>query len=265
MMEAGGRVLVMLAFAAATFAAEGASALTIRRSCRDGIVGQRTDQAGRLTTSCDTDRQCDGTCSFTMPLCDAAGCRTETITVPVRSAQLTRKALSTGATPTRLLLRCRPTPRSVGCLPPATTSTTTTTIIGGPTTTRGTNVPGQTTTSTTIGLIRHPRITSTTTTTGASTSFPFPSITTTSLIPIPCLGGDRECDGLSTACAMGFCGFDQFCKQAFFCVRPDSEATCVLDEAAICLTPADCPRLVGDECRLCYLNRCVTAPAPACF
>jgi len=64
---------------------------------------------------------------------------------------------------------------------------------------------------------------------------------------------------------MGFCGFDQFCKQACFCVRPDSEPTCVLDEAAICLTPADCPRLVGDECRLCYLNRCVTAPAPACF
>src|SRR6187401_2248859 len=123
------------------------------------------------------------------------------------------------------MLRCRPTPRSVLCIPTATTSTTT---IGGPTTTMaggggGGHFPRQTTT--TQGLIG---ASTTSTITTTSTSCTFASSTTTSLVPVPCQG-DFDCDGFSSACAIGFCGFDELCKQTCFCLRPDGERTCVLD------------------------------------
>ena len=63
MREISGGVVVAFIALAATIAAESASARTIRRLCRDGVVADRTDRSGR-TTSCDVDQQCDGTCSF---------------------------------------------------------------------------------------------------------------------------------------------------------------------------------------------------------
>ena len=253
----GGVVVVVLVVAAA-IAADGASARTIRRLCRDGVIADRT--SGRVTTSCDVDHQCDGTCSFELPVCDATSCQTQTFTVPARSTRPERMALTPGGAPAKLMLRCRPTPRSLRCIPPATTSTT---IIGGPTTTiagggGGGQIPLQTTT--TLGLVRG-TTTSTSTTFGTSSTFPS-STTTTSLVPVPCQN-DFDCDGFSSSCAVGFCGLRHICEQACVCLRRDGDRTCVPEVAALCLTPADCPR-TRDQCRLCYLNLCVTAPAPAC-
>src|SRR5262249_23749237 len=150
-----------------------------------------------------------------------------------------RMALTPGGARARLLLRCRATPRSLRCIPPATT--TTTTILGGSTTTMaddgGGQIPLQTTT--TIGLVRG--------TTSSTTSRSTPSIilssstTTTSLVPVPCQT-DFDCDGFSSACAIGFCGVRHLCEQACVCIRPDQKRTCEPDEAVECLTPADCPR-----------------------
>lgn len=259
MRGVSGRVVVLLVLAVA-IAAGDASARAIRRLCRDGVIANRTDRSGRLTMSCDVDHQCDGICSFELPVCDAATCQTQTFAVPVRSARPERMALTPGAAPVKLVLRCRPTPRSVLCIAPATTSTTTMAGGGG----GGGHLPRQTTT--TQGAIVASTTSTTSTITTTSTSCTFASTTTTSLVPVPCQG-DFDCDGFSSACAIGFCGFDELCKQTCFCLRPDGERTCVLDEALPCLTPADCPRLIGDRCHLCYLNRCVTAPAPVpgCF
>ena len=260
MMRAlSGRVVVLVVVAAA-IAANDASARTIRRVCRDGVIAGRT---GRVTTSCDVDHQCDGTCSFELPVCDATTCQTQTFTVPVRSTRPERLALTPGAAPAKLMLRCRPTPRSLRCIAPATTTTTT---VGGPTTTSaggggGGQIPLLTTT--TLGLVRG---TTTSTSTTPSTSSTFAtSSTTTSLVPVPCQN-DFDCDGFSSTCAVAFCGVRQLCEQACVCRRPDGERTCEVAEAALCLTPADCPGPIGrDVCRVCYLNRCVTEPAPACF
>jgi hypothetical protein len=256
-----GRVMVLLVLAAA-IAADDAAARTIRRLCRDGVIADRTDRSGRLTTSCDVDQQCDGTCSFAIPVCDATTCRTQTFTVPVRTTRPERMALTPGAAPAKLMLRCRPTPRSLRCIAPTTTSTTT---IDGSTTTiadgggGGGQIPRQTTT--TRGLI-HASTTSTLTTT--STPCTCASTTTTSLVPVPCQG-DFACDGFSSACAIGFCGVRQLCEQTCVCIRPDHERTCDVDEAATCLTPADCPSLIGNRCHVCYLNLCVAASAQSCF
>jgi hypothetical protein len=252
-----GRVVMTLLLVAEAIASGDASAATIRRTCRDGVIA---DRSGRVTTSCDVDRQCDGRCSFELPVCDGTSCQTRTFSVPIRGARTERMAVSLGAAPARVLLRCRPTPRSVRCVPPVTTTTTT---VGGPTTTMGSGLPGPTT-STSLRLVGRASTSSTSTTTSTSGTGPSSSSTTTSLVPIPC-EGDVDCDGLSSACAQGFCARDQLCAQSCFCVTPDRERTCALDEAVPCLTPNDCPRFVGDGCRLCYLNRCVIAPAPACF
>jgi len=265
MMRAlSGRVVVLVVVAAA-FAADDASARTIRRLCRDGVIANRTDGSGRVTTSCDVDHQCDGTCSFELPVCDATTCQTQTFTVPAKSTRPERMALAPGAAPAKLMLRCRPTPRSLRCIPPVTTSTvtTSTTMIGGPTTTMagGGQIPLVTTTS--LGLVRGTTTSSSTTTKSTSSTFAT-STTTTSLMPVPCQN-DFDCDGFSSACATGFCGLRQLCEQTCECVRPDRARTCEPDEAARCLTPADCPRLIGDACRVCYLNLCVTASAQACF
>ena len=257
-----GGVVVVLVVAAA-IAADDASARTIRRLCRDGVIADRT--SGRVTTSCDVDHQCDGTCSFELPVCDATACQTQTFTVPARSTRPERMALTPGAAPAKLMLRCRPTPRSLRCIPPATTSTTTT-LIGGPTTTiagggGGGQIPLSTTT--TLGLVRG-TTSSTSSTTSTSSVFASSTTTSTSLVPVPCQN-DFDCDGFSSACAIGFCGRRQLCEQLCVCVGPDHERTCAPDEAASCLTPADCPRVIGEACRACYLNLCVTTPAPGCF
>jgi hypothetical protein len=254
-----GRAVVLLVVAAAV-AADDASARTIRRLCRDGVIANRTNPSERQTTSCDVDNQCDGVCSFELPVCDGTTCQTQTFTVPAKSTRPERVALTPGAAPAKLMLRCRPTPRSLRCIPPVTTSTTT---IGGPTTTMagGGHVPRQTTT--TQGLVRG--TTSSTSSTTSTSSIFASSTTSTSLVPVPCQG-DFDCDGFSSPCAIPFCGIDELCKQTCVCLRPDRERTCELDEATPCLTPADCPRLIGgDGCRVCYLNRCVTTPAPGCF
>jgi hypothetical protein len=118
------------------------------------------------------------------------------------------------------------------------------------------------TTSTSIGPSRRSTTSSTSTTT--STLDTLVTSTSTTLPFIPCQN-DFQCDGLSTVCAVPFCDDDEACSRICVCVRPDRERTCELAEATPCLTPADCPRPIGDGCRLCYLNRCVTAPAPGCF
>ena len=252
-------VVVALLALAATIAADDAAARTIRRLCRDGVIA---NGSGRLTTACDVDHECDGTCSFELPVCDATTCQTHTFTVPARTTRPERVALTPGGAPAKLMLRCRPTPRSLRCIPPATTTTTT---IGGPTTTTqgddGGHIPLQTTT--TVRLVRA-TTTSTTSSTSTSSIVVNSTTTSTSLAPVPCQN-DFDCDGFSSACAIAFCGLRDRCEQACVCLSPDHERTCDLDEAATCLTPADCPRTIGDACRVCYLNRCVTAPGPGCF
>jgi hypothetical protein len=91
-----GRVVVLLVSVVA-MAAGDASARTIRRLCRDGVIGIRTDRSGNVTTACDVDHQCDGICSFELPVCDATTCETQTFAVPVRSRRPERMALTPGA------------------------------------------------------------------------------------------------------------------------------------------------------------------------
>jgi len=254
MLGSSGRVLVMLAFVTASVAAEDASARTLRRSCRDGLIAQRTDRSGLLAMSCDIDGQCDGVCSFELPVCETSPCQTGTFTVPVGRTRRESIAVEPGAAPTKLVLRCRATPRSVPC---ATVTTTT----GGPTTTRPAHHPGLTTT-TRVGRVQPETTSSTTTTT--STSFTIPTSTTTIEFLIPCQR-DADCDGLATACAVSFCGVDETCVQTCVCLTAELDRTCSLIAAMPCLTPADCRGPDDAVCSVCYLNRCVTDPAPACF
>jgi hypothetical protein len=248
MLGTSGRVLVLLAFVAAAVTAEDASARTLRRSCRDGLVAQGTDHSGLLAMPCDIDGQCDGVCSFELPVCGTSPCQAATFTVPVGSTRRERIALEPGAVPTKLVLRCRATPRSVPC----TTVTTTT----GPA-----HQPGLTTT-TRLRLVGPETTSSTSTTTSASSTIPTSTTAPTSQIPCQ---RDADCDGLATACAVGFCGIDETCMQTCVCLTPELDRTCSLAATQPCLTPADCPAAADAACRVCYLNLCVTAPAPACF
>jgi hypothetical protein len=254
MLGTSGRVLVLLAFVAAAVAAENASARTLRRACRDGLIAQRTDHAGLLAMSCDVDGQCDGVCSFELPVCGTSACQAGTFPVPVGSTRRERIAVEPGAAPTKVVLRCRPTPRSIPC---ATVTTTT----DGPTTTSPAHQRGPTTT-TRVRLI-HPETTSSTTTT-TSTSFTILTSTTARTLPVPCQR-DADCDGLATACAVSFCGISETCVQTCVCVTPELDRTCSLVDATPCLTPADCAGPDDAACVVCYLNLCVTDPAPACF
>jgi hypothetical protein len=254
MLGTSGRVLVMLAFVAAAVTAEDASARTLRRSCRDGLIAQRTDHSGLLAMPCDIDGQCDGVCSFDLPVCGTSGCQAETFSVPVGSTRREQIAVEPGAAPTKLVLRCRATPRSVPC---ATVTTTT----GGPTTTGPAHQPGLTTT-TRLRRVGPETTSSTTTTTSASSTIP--TSTTAPTLLIPCQR-DADCDGLATACAVGFCGIDETCVQTCVCLTPELDRTCSLAATQPCLTPADCPRPGDASCVVCYLNLCVTEPAPACF
>ena len=240
------RVLVMLAFVAAASIVVDASAATLRRSCRDGLIAHRTDDSGGHTMSCDVDGRCDGVCSFELE----AG----TFTVPVGKTRRERITGEPGTTPTKLVLRCRPTPRNLQC----TTFTTTT---GGASTTTPAPSPGPTTT-TRVRLVNPETTSSTTTTISTSSST---SSTIIRPLPIPC-GTDFDCEGFTTSCAVSFCGFDGLCAQTCVCFDTDFRRTCSLDEALSCLTPDDCPGRLDDlVCRVCYLNLCVTDPAPACF
>jgi hypothetical protein len=244
----------MLAFVAAAVTAQDASARTLRRSCRDGLVAQRTDLSGLLAMSCDIDGQCDGICSFELPVCGTSPCQAGTFTVPVGRTRRERIAVEPGAAPTTLVLRCRATPRSVSC---ATVTTTT----GEPTTTSPAHQLGPTTT-TRVGLVRSDTTSSTTTT--ISTSSTILTSTTAPTVLIPCQR-DADCDGLATACAVSFCGVDETCVQTCVCLTPELDRTCSLAAAQQCLTPADCFGPDDAACLVCYLNLCVTDPAPACF
>lgn len=250
MFTISARVFVVLALAAVPITAGDASARTIRRSCRDGARTPRANPG----VSCDVGAQCDGICSFSVPVCGASTCQDETLTVPVGSTRRERIAVEAGAAPAMLVLRCR-AGRTAECV---TITVTTTTAVS--TTTRFAHRPERTTT-TTRGLVNPSSSTSSTTT---STSVFMPSSTSTSIVPIPC-GTDADCDGLATACTVGVCTIDSLCAQICVCVTPDLDRTCALEEATPCLVPDDCPGLGDAACRVCYLNLCVTAPAPACF
>ena len=254
MLGASGRLLVVLTLAAAGITAEDASARRVRQSCRDGVIAHRADRSGRATVSCDVDGRCDGVCSFEIPVCTASTCTSGTFTVPVRTTRREDIVVEPGAAPTKFVLRCRPTPRVVRCV-------TVTTTTSGPTTTGPAHLPGLTTTTRT-GPVGPTSTSSTTTTTGASFTIGS-STTTSSTLPIPCLR-DADCDGLATACAVSSCGANGICVQTCVCVTPELDRTCSLDDAATCLTPDDCPGRDIIACRVCYLNRCVTAPGPGC-
>jgi hypothetical protein len=249
MLTISARMFVVLALASVPITAGDASARTIRRSCRDGVSTHRANP----DVSCDVGGQCDGICSFSVPVCGASTCQDETLAVPVGSTRRERIAVEPGAGPTTLVLRCRPTGRDAECV-------TVTTTTGGPTTTRFGHLPERTTT-TSLGLVNGSSSTSSTTT---STSSSMPRSTSTSIMSFPCQT-DADCDGLATACAVGVCRPDARCAQTCVCVTPDLDLTCSLDAATLCLTPDDCPELRDGACRVCYLNLCVTAPAPACF
>src|SRR6185369_4183606 len=164
-----------------------------------------------------------------------------TFTVPVGSTRRERIAMEAGAAPTKLVLRCRATPRSVPC---ATVTTTT-----GPA-----HQPGLTTT-TRLRRVGPETTSSTTTTTSASSTIPTSTTAPTSLIPCQ---RDADCDGLATACAVSFCGIDETCVQTCVCLTPELDRTCSLAATQPCLTPADCPAPDNAACRVCYLNLCVT-------
>jgi hypothetical protein len=249
MLGPSGRVLVLLAFVATAVTAEDASARTLRRSCRDGLAAERTDRSGLLGVSCDVDGQCDGLCSFEVPVCGTSPCQAVTLTVPVGSTRRERIAVEPGAAPAKLVLRCRPTPPSVPC---ATTTTTTSPA----------HEPGPTTT-TRPRLVRPDTTSSTTVTVSTSSTVPTSTSTTAPAFLIPCRR-DADCDGLATACAVGFCGIDETCVQVCTCLTPELDRTCSPAAAMPCLTPADCPGPDDAACRVCYLNLCVTEPAPAC-
>src|SRR5690348_6943697 len=140
MRTASPRVLLALAFAAAAFRVEDAGARAIRRTCRDGVVGARSEPG----VSCDVDGRCDGACTFAVPACGTTGCAQALVTVPAAGTRRARIALAPGAAPTTLVLRCRPRSRAVDCV-------TITTTTGGPTTTSPPHGGG--TTSTTRGLV----------------------------------------------------------------------------------------------------------------
>jgi len=71
----------------------------------------------------DADAGAGGFCWLSRPGGDGATCQTPTFTVPVGSARPERVALTPGAAPQTLMLRCRPTPRSLRCITPGTTTT----------------------------------------------------------------------------------------------------------------------------------------------
>ena len=237
-------VLVVLALAAAAITTADASARIIRRSCRDAVMSSRAD----AMVSCDVDLQCDGVCSFEVPVCDASSCRPETFTVPARTTQRVDVAVEPGAAPAKLVLHCRPAPRFVDCTPIATTTSTTAPAHAVTTTTRRRLVLRTTSTSST----------------STSTSSTAPTSTSTTIITIPC-GRDPDCDGLASTCSVGVCGVDALCVRICVCVTPRLDRTCSIDDATQCLLPDDCPAADDAACRVCYLNRCVTSPAPSCF
>src|SRR5262245_56701671 len=117
MLGASGRFLVILALATA-LTSEHASARTVR--CRERVLTNRTDRAGRGPVSCEVEGRCDGLCAFEVPVCSAATCPTEELVVPVGRTRRERVALQAGDQPTKLVLRCRPAPRGIPC-PSSTT------------------------------------------------------------------------------------------------------------------------------------------------
>jgi hypothetical protein len=254
MLGASRRGFIGLALAAAAIMAEDASARTIRRSCRDGLFAHRADRSGRPGMSCDVDGLCDGVCSFELPAYGTSPCEAGTLTVPVGKTRRERIDVEAGAAPTNLVLRCRPTPRLAHCL------TVTTTTTAGPSTTHPVR-PARPTTTTGVRLVG-PGSTSSTTTISSSSIIPTSSTTSTSLIPCRT---DANCDGLETACSVSFCSSGGTCVQTCVCLTTELDRTCSLDAAAPCLTPADCGDSDDGTCLVCYLNRCVTEPARACF
>jgi hypothetical protein len=259
MLGASRRVLVVMTVVAAALIVGDASARTIRRSCRDGTSAPRAEGSGQPLVTCDVGATCDGACAFELPLCGPESCQVETFNVPAGRTRRERLVVSPGAVPSTLVLRCRPATRRAACIVVTTTTVTTT---SGSSTTGGPGGPSGPTTTTRVRLV-NPSTTSSTT----SSTFPIPT-TTIPVIPsqIPCLG-DRNCDGLATACAVGFCANDGFCAQACFCLTTNRGPTCSLDAARPCLTPDDCLDADGPDptCHVCYLNRCTIALAPECF
>ena len=245
------RLRVVLTVVVAALTVADASARTIRRSCRDGTSVRRAERSGQVVVACDVDTRCDGACAFEVPVCGPDSCQTETFTVPAGGIRRERLSTSPGAAPARLVLRCRPT---AGC---GGSSTTT----GGPGTAGGPR-PFQATTSTSIRPVRPSTTSSSTTTITSST------ITSTTLIirsRIPCFG-DVDCNGLATACAVGFCDEDGFCAQECICRTPDFGPTCFLELARPCLVAGECvgPDDPDPTCRVCYLNLCRNVLVPAC-
>ncbi len=258
MLGASRFVLVVVTVVAAALTVGDASARTIRRSCRDGAIAERSGQG---LVACDVGATCDDACAFELPVCGSESCQSETLTVPAGRTRRERLAVSAGAAPSTLVLRCRPAFRRAGCI-----VVTTTTVA---TTTSSTGFPGGPSgpTTTTVRLVG-PSTTSSTTVASTSSTIPIPTTTTLLVIPsrIQC-GGDVDCDGLATACAVGFCADDGFCAQACFCLTTNRGPTCSLDVARPCLTPNDCRDAdqPNGACRVCYLNRCTIALALECF
>ncbi|HXJ34093.1 MAG TPA: hypothetical protein VMS22_08625 [Candidatus Eisenbacteria bacterium] len=261
-MLGASRCVLLFTVVAAAMTVGDVSARTIRRSCRDGATADRAERSGQGLVACDVGATCDDACTFELPVCGPESCQTEAFTVPAGRTRRERLVVSPGAAPATLVLRCRPALRRASCIVVTTTTVTTTTS-----TTGFPGGPSGPITTTSVRLVG-PSTTSSTTVASTSSTIPIPTTTTLLVIPsrIPC-GGDVDCDGLATACAVGFCADDGFCAQACFCLTTNRGPTCSPDVARPCLTPNDC--LDADQpdraCRVCYLNRCTIALAPECF
>jgi len=108
-----------------------AAARVVRAPCRDGVLPPALKCVAGCArpASCDTDRQCDGTCTYLLRVCPRPGvvgpqgCVDHTRAVAVGTRDDVTLQAPQGL-PTRFVLRCRAHPRGIRCPAPPTTSTT---------------------------------------------------------------------------------------------------------------------------------------------
>jgi hypothetical protein len=113
----------------------------IRAPCRDGVppvnAGCAPGTCAR-PVQCDTDRECNGVCTYDLHVCPRArtrrppaDCVDESVTVPVGLERVITIA-GPRAIPTRFLLRCGSHPRGIACPTTSTTTSSTTTTTTAP-------------------------------------------------------------------------------------------------------------------------------------
>jgi len=92
---------------------------TVRLRCHDGIFIRRLCASGCPQPVCDRDARCDGVCTFVVNVCGEAGCRDQTLVVPVGERQVVPALGPIGRLgPERAVLVCRHHPPRLPCPQP---------------------------------------------------------------------------------------------------------------------------------------------------